>query len=166
MERIAALRLEGFTVRAIASEIGVTHVTILRDLDTILDRWKAESVRALNEYIAVEYAKICHLETEYWAAWLRSRSDRVQTKEATKNAPDGQTTTDETVTEGRDGNPAFLAGVERCIERRCKLLGLDAPTKIAPVTPDGKGEYRPTPMSQDEAVAAYREALERALSHD
>jgi hypothetical protein len=31
--------------------------------------------------------------------------------------------------EQRDGNPAFLAGVMSCIERRCKLLGLDAPVK-------------------------------------
>ena len=36
------------------------------------------------------------------------------------------------------GNPAYLAGVMSCIERRCKILGLDAPTKIAPTAPDGK----------------------------
>jgi hypothetical protein len=32
-------------------------------------------------------------------------------------------------TEERDGNPAFLAGVERCIKMRMDLLGLNAPTK-------------------------------------
>jgi hypothetical protein len=29
----------------------------------------------------------------------------------------------------RDGNPAYLEGVFRCIDRRCKLLGLDAPNR-------------------------------------
>ena len=33
------------------------------------------------------------------------------------------------------GNPAFLAGVERVIERRCRLLGLAAPEKVAVVAP-------------------------------
>jgi hypothetical protein len=33
------------------------------------------------------------------------------------------------VVEERDGNPSWLAGVDKCIERRCKLLGLDAPVK-------------------------------------
>ena len=31
--------------------------------------------------------------------------------------------------EQRDGNPAFLQGVLNCIDRRCKLLGIDAPTR-------------------------------------
>ncbi|MHC4984512.1 MAG: hypothetical protein ACYTF6_15275, partial [Planctomycetota bacterium] len=30
---------------------------------------------------------------------------------------------------GQAGDPRFLAGVQWCIERRCKILGLDAPTK-------------------------------------
>jgi hypothetical protein len=29
-----------------------------------------------------------------------------------------------------------------CIERRCKLFGLDAPTKIAPTNPEGTNPYR------------------------
>jgi hypothetical protein len=39
--------------------------------------------------------------------------------------------------EQRDGNPAFLAGVMSCIERRCKLLGLDAPVKSELTGKDG-----------------------------
>lgn len=33
-------------------------------------------------------------------------------------------------TERRDGNPAFLAGVLACIDRRCRLLGLDEPQAV------------------------------------
>jgi hypothetical protein len=32
--------------------------------------------------------------------------------------------------EGQAGNPAFLAGVLTCIERRCSILGLDAPKRF------------------------------------
>ena len=30
---------------------------------------------------------------------------------------------------GQAGDPRFLAGVQWCIERRCKIIGIDAPTK-------------------------------------
>lgn len=68
--------------------------------------------------------------------------------------------------EVKDGDVDSVNAFVKLSARRCKLLGLDAPTKIAPVTPDGTGPYRPEPMSPDEAVNAYREAIERALSHD
>jgi hypothetical protein len=32
--------------------------------------------------------------------------------------------------EGQAGSPAFLAGVLTCIERRCAILGLDAPKRF------------------------------------
>ena len=40
-------------------------------------------------------------------------------------------TTRQTVqTRQQMGNPAWLAGLQRCHERRCKLLGLDAPDRV------------------------------------
>ena len=29
----------------------------------------------------------------------------------------------------RDGDPRFLEGIFKCIDKRCKMLGLDAPAK-------------------------------------
>ncbi len=41
-------------------------------------------------------------------------------------------------TEERLGDPRYLLGVDRCIERRCRILGLEAPMKIAQTDPQGK----------------------------
>jgi len=34
------------------------------------------------------------------------------------------------IVKGQSGNPAFLRGIEWCINKRCDLLGLDAPKKL------------------------------------
>ncbi len=99
-------------------------------------RWQESSLantdanRAkLDAKKAEELAKIDALERTYWKAWRRSCKDReVQTAE--KVTGDTARSKAATRREGQSGNPAFLAGVERCIDRRCKLLGLDAPRKL------------------------------------
>lgn len=53
----------------------------------------------------------------------------------------------------------------RAIERLAKLRGWDAPTKVAPTTPDGTEPYQPV-MSPEEAAATYMEAMQRAVSRD
>ena len=88
------------------------------------------------------------MERTYWAAWERSCAvAEVRTAKVTRPpdaiGADGTVTpgTTRTETSKREvvqcGNPAFLRGVERCIEKRCKLLGLIV-DKIAGTTPDGK----------------------------
>ncbi len=57
-----------------------------------------------------------------------------------------------------------LGAVDRALrvsESRRKLLGLDAPTKIAPVTPDGTQTYQPVDVKamSDDELAAYRASL-------
>lgn len=64
------------------------------------------------------------------------------------------------------GDLESLHGFLRLSERRCRLLGLDAPAKLAPTTPDGLSPYRLEAMTPEETVQTYREALERALTHD
>ena len=41
------------------------------------------------------------------------------------------------------GDPRYLAGVQWCVEQRCKILGLNAPQKVAPTDPTGTREYAP-----------------------
>src|SRR5262249_57562510 len=61
-------------------------------------------------------------------------------------------------TEKRDGNPAFLDGVQWCLEHRAKILGVFAPTKIAPVTPDGQEQWH---ASDDDTRAILQAAYAR-----
>jgi hypothetical protein len=46
------------------------------------------------------------------------------------------------------GDERFLGRVAWCIDRRCKVFGVDAPTKIAPTDPTGESEYHGDVMSK------------------
>jgi hypothetical protein len=66
---------------------------------------------------------------EYWAAWTASRASREIT--STEQVDGGSSSRFKAAVrkEAREGNPAFLAGVQWCVTRRCALLGLDAPQR-------------------------------------
>lgn len=143
--RIADLYLQGKTQVEIADIVGLDQSQVSRDLATVQARWRNDTAINLDEAKQVELSRIDTLERTYWDAWERSLEEKVKTRtEQTSNGGKGKdaeaskTAKASVEKETLLGNPAYLAGVMNCIERRCKLLGLDAPTKVAPTTPDGK----------------------------
>ena len=86
------------------------------------------------------------MRREYWQAWIRSTED----KEATLTEKVEATTTTRSKAqirkEGQAGDPRFLAGVQWCIERRCKLIGLDAPEKHDITSHDRVGAEKELPL--------------------
>lgn len=62
-----------------------------------------------------------------------------------------------TIARGDDDELAIKA-----VARLAKLLSWDAPTKIAPTTPDGSEAWAPR-MTPDESVTEYMEAIQRAV---
>jgi hypothetical protein len=176
--KVATLYLRGRYQFEIAAELGVDGSTISRDLQAIRDQWRASSLRDFDGLKAKELDRIDALEREYWAAWDAHR--RAGGRQADDGEVDPADADDHDDTEdaddhddtgGTDGSApspkaaVFLAGVNKCIERRCKILGLDAPTKVAPTTPDGCNEYNGlTPdalrrLPLDELVRKYHQAL-------
>jgi len=131
LQKIAALYLAGKAQVAIASEMGVSQQAISSSLRTLRKRWIDSALRDFDELRAEQLAKIDRLESEYWDAWERSKAPRTRKGRKQKTADSGDAEESSVTIEDRDGNPSWLAGVERCIERRCKLLGLDAPTKTS-----------------------------------
>ncbi len=102
------------------------------DLRSLTNLWLAEATAERDSAIAKELATIRALQAEYWAAWEQSKNERTKARqESGGKSKDGKPNVIKATMEKeqRDGNPAFLAGVMSCIERRCKLLGLDAPAK-------------------------------------
>src|SRR3990167_1941958 len=137
--------LRGERQAVIAEALGQTQQTISNDLRALQSRWLAASVMNVDARKAQELAKVDNLELTYWAAWEHSLENaEVQTveKQGVIHDKDGKVVgsrvkqTDRQ--EGQSGNPAFLKGVEWCINKRCELLGLDAPKKIAPTDPSGE----------------------------
>lgn len=130
--RIADLYLQGWTQADIAEDVGRGIGTVNRDLKAIQAQWIDSALIDFDEAKAKELAKVDRLEREYWDAWERSKENKeVTTKEQTKGAGvvgDGKIKAQKR-SEGQVGHAAFLTGVQWCIERRCKIIGIDAAIK-------------------------------------
>lgn len=133
---IAEQMVKGRGASSIAKELGVSTSQVLYDLKIVEKRWRESSIRDFDEARALELAKIDQLEREYWEAWERSKAPKQSTSQRT--APSSSKSGDlkvtaELKTEERDGDSRFLDGVFKCIERRIKLFGLDAPDTVTMV---------------------------------
>jgi hypothetical protein len=135
---VARLYLQQRTQGEIARELGINQGTVSRDLKAIQTEWQRQRLDDFQHAKFRELARIDRLEREYWDAWERSCRERAQTVQEKTTAPSGDRFKAGTRSEGRDGNPEFLRGVERCVEMRCKIIGAYAALKIAPTTPDGQ----------------------------
>jgi hypothetical protein len=136
---LAGLHFKGKFQAEIAKQLNITQQQISYDLKTLQTRW-AESARGrLDDAKGKELAKVDNLEREYWQAYQFSQKDfrsvtakreRVDLgidKDGKRAARKGAITELTVKKETRVGDPIYLAGVAWCIERRCKILGLDAP---------------------------------------
>jgi hypothetical protein len=138
--KVAALYLEGQPQAEIARRLKVNQSTISRDLAVCRQEWRAGMLRDFDERQAEELAKLDRLEAEAWAAWQRSTRPAQTTTDEKVTTDDPDQADDEPPPptrskavkriEERDGNPAFLAVVERCIAARREILGLDAPKRV------------------------------------
>jgi len=136
-QRIAGLYLEGKLQADIAEVVGVSQSTVSNDLRAIQQEWLQSSLVDFNEARAREIAKIDKLEREYWIAWARSCEDaetstsKVRGKVQKRQDDEGKFVAEQPAevaktSKDRLGDPRFLQGVQWCIDRRCKLLGIDA----------------------------------------
>jgi len=102
LDRSKAIRmnLRGIPNYKIAAELNVTPAQISYDLKMVQKQWEQQTNLRLDLRKANELAKLNDLEATYWEAY--------------------------------ELEPfiSLLDGVLKCIDRRCKLLGLDAPVKI------------------------------------
>ena len=131
---ISRLYLKGAMQAEIAESLGLSQPTISRDLKVLQAEWQAANLNEIDEHKKNELAKIDNLELEYWEAWVRSREKSLsETTEIISKGRDVEkdvggvkrvTRQDEQV-----GDPRFLSGVQWCIEKRCQIMGLNAPEK-------------------------------------
>lgn len=119
----ARLYLKGESQVDIAASLHVDQSTISRDIKTLQKRWRAAANTDFDTARAEQLAKIDELERTYWDAWQNSLVR--ETRSSEKKEGTASETKSLVRRESRDGNPAYLEGVFRCIDRRCKLLGLD-----------------------------------------
>jgi hypothetical protein len=143
--KISQMYLQGTLQSDIAEALGLDQSTISRALKSLQADWRASALIDINEAKARELAKVDALEMEYWQAWKRSQEDAeseiTKMQGGTTDAP--SRLEKQQKREGQSGNPAFLKGVEWCINKRCEILGVDAPKKTD-VTSGGEKLQQPT----------------------
>jgi hypothetical protein len=89
--------------------VKIDQRTVSNDLKAMREEWKVRATAMITEHVAEELAKIDSLERRYNQLYEKST---------------GKTRT-------RYGKLLYLQRVEWCIDRRCQLLGVDAPKRMA-----------------------------------
>lgn len=142
--------LRGDTQMVIAERLGLSQGQISRDLAKIQRRWRESSLVDINEAKQRELERIDVLEREYWQAWENSKGEQ-QRSTASKQ---GELSRAQIVKYESAGDPRFLAGVQWCVEQRCKILGLLAAVKSELFGKDGGPIQTQQVFDHNTAVAA------------
>jgi hypothetical protein len=151
---IARLYLQRMTQAEIGQHLGLSRQQVGYDLNAVREEWLQSSLMDFNARKAEELARIDRLEREYWDAWEASKKERqTSTTEQTTDA-DGERLKAGIRKTEQTGDPRYLSGVQWCIEQRCKILGLNAPQKIAPTNPAGDSPYAPIALTDAERATA------------
>lgn len=125
-EAVSRMYRRGIAQWKIAQKFGVTQQTISIDLKTIREQWRESAIRDFDSHREEQLAKLDEIEREAWNAWQQSKQDAI----THVGGISADKTVDKTTTAKQVGDPRYLQIVKDCIERRCKMLGLDAPEKI------------------------------------
>lgn len=121
LPEIAALYLQGKTMREIGQRVGLSARVVHRDLEEVRGRWRARATENFQALVDEQVARLDKIEAESWDRFYASQ--REQTKRLAKEAPNGRTTSLERV--DAVGDPRWLQIALQCVERRCRILGLD-----------------------------------------
>ena len=108
--------------------IKISRGIVQKDIRHIREEWRKLRVQDADVYLGRELAKIDRVEAEAWKAWHDSRKRHVTDKEkSTDHTKIGQGKEIEKIRKDSTGDPRYLDIVQSCIDKRCKLLGLQIP---------------------------------------
>lgn len=130
--------LLGWSQRDIAEKCGVTQPTVCNDITFLIGEWKESNLVDLDAKIELEIRRINHLEGHAWTAFFESKKikttsvNRQVNRKAEKKRNDTDHFDDTSVTTIESaGDAKFMNIISDCIKMRVKLMGLDAPQKVA-----------------------------------
>ncbi|MGO9108522.1 MAG: hypothetical protein ACLP9L_04750 [Thermoguttaceae bacterium] len=141
--RVAELYLKGTrTQTELAAVLSVSQQCISKDLAFLAEEWKAKAVTDFDVARTQELERLDRTEQAAWAGWDRSCTDKlVITDEESKNPEKPGKHVERR--HGQCGDPRFLRVVVDVVERRCDILGLDAPEKHAIFSAETPDEMDP-----------------------
>lgn len=127
--RVSELYLQGLSQSKIGKEVGVTQQQVSNDLKVLVKQWQENNFEHINAVKAKELDKLNLIEKEAWQAFYNSVGEK--RKAITKNGTNSRGSFEETSEQLEDltGDPRYMQIILSCIERRCKILGIDAAIK-------------------------------------
>ncbi|MHC4748349.1 MAG: hypothetical protein ACYTFW_00610 [Planctomycetota bacterium] len=143
---IARLYVQGYSQTYIAHWMSenrkytLSQQTISKDIKAVLQEWRDQYLPEIDEMKAAELARIDALIQEAWQGWYKSKEvkETSETEHTEQHTKSGETSSIKPIyeesksklkQENRDGDYRFLQMIDKCIERRCKILGLEAPSR-------------------------------------
>lgn len=169
LSRTAEMYLQGKTQLEIAKELGLTQAQICYDLKKIRREWQQSQLSNFDQKVNLELSKLDELEAEAWLSWEKSKEGKTTTSRKKRVGGGGGKDSGEVceTKEVSTGDPRFLDVVARCINKRCDILGINAPKKIEATGKDGAplgaGLFvLPATLNEEEIKAAIQGAVSSA----
>lgn len=135
-ELVSRHYLEGKPQHEIAKLVNVSQMTVSNDLLAIRERHVANAERDYKTRLGEELAKLDKVEAAAWRSYERSCEDavtmtieKVPVSVKPKKGEDAKPSKKIVVTKsieqrkGQAGDASFLSVIDRCVEKRMKLLG-------------------------------------------
>lgn len=122
---VANLYLQGYNQQTIADRCSCSVATVCLDLKALKGEWQKSAAADIDEKISLELAKLDRVEYEAWQAFAES-------KETSTTSVTGVSISNTA------GDARFLHIIQNCIDKRCKILGIDAPNKLQLTGKDGE----------------------------
>lgn len=137
--------LKGWSLSKISKELKVARSTISKDIAAIRQEWRCSRSDSFHSQQLHELARIDAIEREAWAQWESSKAEEVTTRAETEvlitqengrqvRRPGAERVT--RVTKIRNADPRYMDTIRWCVEMRCKILGLLAPSKLGASLPE------------------------------
>ena len=151
MDILSGLYKRGYSYREMRAEVmsrlalkSYSLETLKKDIDSLLEEWRATRIEDLDLALQLELERIDTLVKEAWAAWEKSKEDYKRKKMKQQGVPgqpegEGGGNEGEIVTVKMEqaqeeiimyGDPRYLDVINRLLMERRKLLGLYSPEKM------------------------------------
>jgi hypothetical protein len=142
-EVVGRLYCQGLSQHAIANKLSeegtfgkLSQSTVCNDLVAIRERWKANAEKSYETRLNEELAKLDAIESSAWESYRRScqeavtvTTEKMPVSVKPKKGEEPSKVKKVIVTKsteqrkGQAGDASFLSIVEKCVEKRMKLLG-------------------------------------------
>lgn len=157
--RVWELRQQWWTHERIAEEVGIDRSTVTKMLGRISKRYSEMLLTEVDRLRVEQVVRLEYMADQAMQAWASSKQPA---KDARRRKRTGVDEVEENRVQTQNADPRFLGEARAALGDIRKLLGLDAPAKIAPTDPSGDKEYGNGSLTDEQRAAKIAALLDAA----